>query len=41
MWILGCSDPKWMKETMDLEWWIWVYNDPKWMWKMEEWTIYA
>ena len=29
--ILGYRDPKWMKETMDLEWWIWVYMDPKWI----------
>ena len=28
--ILGYRDPKWMKETMDLGWWIWVYKDPKW-----------
>ena len=34
--ILGYSDPKWLKETMDLGWWIWVYKDPKWIWKMED-----
>ena len=33
--ILGYRNPKWMKETMDLGWWIWVYKDPKWIWKME------
>ena len=38
--ILGYRNPKWMKETMDLRWWIWVYKDPKWIWKMEARMIY-
>ena len=39
VWILGYKDPKWMKETMDLGWWIWVYKDPILIWKMEAWVI--
>ena len=39
--IFGYRNPKWMKEMMDLGWWIWVYKDPKWMWKMEAWIIDA
>ena len=27
--ILGYKDPKWMKETMDLGWWILRHKDPK------------
>ena len=38
--ILGYRHPKWMKEMMDLGWWIWVYKEPKWILKMEAWMIY-
>ena len=41
VWILGYMDPKWMKETMDLGWWIWVYKDLKWIWKIKGGMIYA
>ena len=31
VWILGYKDPKQMKATMDLGWWIWIYKDTKWI----------
>lgn len=35
-WILGCKDPKQMKEIVDLGQWILGHKDPKWSWKMED-----